>query len=151
MGWNLKEMLSPVVLSWKNKTQPNSWWHSFSLSLSLSLSHSLCLSASLSLYFLSPSWFLRFSVVFTLFDIKMPVVAKFNLVNKIIMIVSVYYKLSLFNAHAMILFVYIYINVNKLCLNQRRPKARERWRVGCMTVVTFQSIQLPDLRQAKPA
>ena len=34
------------------------------------------------------------------------------------MLVSVYYKLSLFNAHAMILIVHIFMNVNKLCLNQ---------------------------------
>ena len=34
------------------------------------------------------------------------------------MILSVYYKPSLFNAHAMITVVHIYTNVNKLCLNQ---------------------------------
>ena len=32
--------------------------------------------------------------------------------------VSIYYKLSLFNAHTVILIVHIFMNVNKLCLNQ---------------------------------
>ena len=31
---------------------------------------------------------------------------------------SIYYKPSLFNAHTMILIVHIFMNVNKLCLNQ---------------------------------
>ena len=35
------------------------------------------------------------------------------------MFVSIYYKPSLFNAHTVILFVHIFMNVNKLCLNQR--------------------------------
>ena len=34
------------------------------------------------------------------------------------MFVSIYYKPSLFNAHTMILIVLIFMNVNKLCLNQ---------------------------------
>ena len=34
------------------------------------------------------------------------------------MVVSVYIELSLLNAHVPIMFVYIYMNVNKLCLNQ---------------------------------
>ena len=34
------------------------------------------------------------------------------------MLVSVYYKLSLFNALAMIVIFHIFMNVNKLCLNQ---------------------------------
>ena len=34
------------------------------------------------------------------------------------MFVSIYYKPSLFNAHTMILTVHIFMNVNKLCLNQ---------------------------------
>ena len=34
------------------------------------------------------------------------------------MFVSIYYKPSLFNAHTMILFVHIFMNVNKICLNQ---------------------------------
>ena len=34
------------------------------------------------------------------------------------MFVSIYYKPSLFKAHAMILIVHIFMNVNKLCLNQ---------------------------------
>ena len=34
------------------------------------------------------------------------------------MLASIYYKRSLFNAHTMILIVYIFISVNKLCLNQ---------------------------------
>ena len=38
-----------------------------------------------------------------------------NLVNYV---ASIYYKRSLFNAHTKILIVYIFINVNKLCLNQ---------------------------------
>ena len=36
------------------------------------------------------------------------------------MFVSIYYKPSLFNAHTMILIVHIFMNVNKLCLNQHR-------------------------------
>ena len=32
--------------------------------------------------------------------------------------VSFYYKLSLFNAHTMILIFHIFMNVNKLCLNE---------------------------------
>ena len=35
------------------------------------------------------------------------------------MFVSIYSKPSLFNAHTMILIVHIFMNVNKLCLNQR--------------------------------
>ena len=34
------------------------------------------------------------------------------------MFVSIYYKPSLFNAHTMILIVHIFMNVNKLSLNQ---------------------------------
>ena len=34
------------------------------------------------------------------------------------MFVSIYYKPCLFNAHTMILIVHIFMNVNKLCLNQ---------------------------------
>ena len=34
------------------------------------------------------------------------------------MFVSIYCKPSLFNAHTMILIVHIFMNVNKLCLNQ---------------------------------
>ena len=34
------------------------------------------------------------------------------------MLVSVYYKFGLLNAHVLIMFVHIYMNVNKLCLNQ---------------------------------
>ena len=34
------------------------------------------------------------------------------------MFVSIYYKPSLFNTHATILIVHIFMNVNKLCLNQ---------------------------------
>ena len=34
------------------------------------------------------------------------------------MFVSIYYKPSLFNAHTVILIVHIFMNVNKLCLNQ---------------------------------
>ena len=36
------------------------------------------------------------------------------------MFVSIYYKPRLFNAHTMILIVHIFMNVNKLCLNQRK-------------------------------
>ena len=39
------------------------------------------------------------------------------------MLVSVYYKLSLFNAHAMIL---IFMNVNKLCLNQETKDPNQK-------------------------
>ena len=34
------------------------------------------------------------------------------------MLVSIYYMLSLFNAHTMFLIVHIFMNVNKLCSNQ---------------------------------
>ena len=34
------------------------------------------------------------------------------------MFVSIYYKPSLFNAHTMVLIVHIFMNVNKLCINQ---------------------------------
>ena len=34
------------------------------------------------------------------------------------MFVSIYYKPSLFNAHTVISIVHIFMNVNKLCLNQ---------------------------------
>ena len=36
------------------------------------------------------------------------------------MLVRSYYKLSLFNAHTMILIVHVFMTVNKLCLNQER-------------------------------
>ena len=39
------------------------------------------------------------------------------------MFVSIYYKPSLFNAHTMILIVHIFMNVNKLCLNQHELEA----------------------------
>ena len=32
-------------------------------------------------------------------------------------------KLGLFNAHALIMFVYIYVHLSKLCLNLRRRKS----------------------------
>ena len=38
------------------------------------------------------------------------------------MFVSIYYKPSLFNAHTMILIVHIFMNVNKLCLNQSQSR-----------------------------
>ena len=31
------------------------------------------------------------------------------------MLVSFYYKLSLFNAHVLIMFIHTYVDVNKLC------------------------------------
>ena len=34
------------------------------------------------------------------------------------MLLSIYYELSLFDAHTMILIVHSFMNVNKLCLNQ---------------------------------
>ena len=34
------------------------------------------------------------------------------------MFVSIYYKPTLFSAHTVILIVHIFMNVNKLCLNQ---------------------------------
>ena len=40
------------------------------------------------------------------------------------MFVSIYYKPSLFNAHTMILIVHIFMNVNKLCLNQCKKKEK---------------------------
>ena len=39
--------------------------------------------------------------------------------------VSIYYKLSLFNAHTMILIVHIFMNVNKLCLNEEEEEEGE--------------------------
>ena len=36
------------------------------------------------------------------------------------MLVSIYYNPSLFNAHTMVLIVHIFMNVNKLALNQQR-------------------------------
>ena len=36
------------------------------------------------------------------------------------MFVSIYYEPSLFNAHTMIFIVHIFMNVNKLCLNQEK-------------------------------
>ena len=50
------------------------------------------------------------------------------------MFVSIYYKPSLFNAHSMILTVHIFMNVNKLCLNQVTQK-----------VVTLQSWPWTDI------
>ena len=41
------------------------------------------------------------------------------------MFVSIYYKPSLFNAHTMILIVHIFMNVNKLCLNQEEEEEEE--------------------------
>ena len=53
------------------------------------------------------------------------------------MFVSIYYKPSLFNAHTMILIVHIFMNVNKLCLNQENSaivatvkRLRLIWRGG---------------------
>ena len=40
------------------------------------------------------------------------------------MFVSIYYKPSLFNAHTMIFIVHIFMNVNKLCLNQGAERVR---------------------------
>ena len=45
------------------------------------------------------------------------------------MFVSIYYKPSLFNAHTMILIVHIFMNVNKLCLNQDKFN-RDRCHAG---------------------
>ena len=42
-----------------------------------------------------------------------------ELISNLIMFVSIYYKPSLFNAHTTILIVHIFMNVNKLCLNQQ--------------------------------
>ena len=38
------------------------------------------------------------------------------------MFVSIYYKPSFFNARTMILIVHIFMNVNKLCLNQMQQQ-----------------------------
>ena len=49
------------------------------------------------------------------------------------MFVSIYYKPSLFNAYTMIFIVHIYMNANKLCLNQthsKRSKGSGRMRTG---------------------
>ena len=57
------------------------------------------------------------------------------------MFVSIYYKPSLFNAHTMILIVHIFMNVNKLCLNQENSaivatvkRLRLIWREGTWEV-----------------
>ena len=42
------------------------------------------------------------------------------------MFVSIYYKPSLFNAHTMILIVRVFMNANKLCLNQKEEKRTKR-------------------------
>ena len=41
------------------------------------------------------------------------------------MFVSIYYMPSLFNAHTMILIFHIFMNVNKLCLNQEEEEEEE--------------------------
>ena len=41
--------------------------------------------------------------------------------------VSIYYKPSLFNVHIMILIVHIFMNVNKLCLNQETKYSSSNW------------------------
>ena len=53
------------------------------------------------------------------------------------MLVSIYYKLCLLNAHTMLLIVHIFMNVNKLCLKQRgkrdgrgRDSQTEKQKVG---------------------
>ena len=45
------------------------------------------------------------------------------------MFVSIYYKPSLFNAHTMTLIVHILMNVNKLCLNQRKKKEKHAYQL----------------------
>ena len=52
------------------------------------------------------------------------------------MFVDIYYKPSLFNAHIMILIVHIFMNVNKLCLNQRRRGPRLSAVTGCRPHLT---------------
>ena len=42
------------------------------------------------------------------------------------MFVSIYYKPSLFNAHTMILIFHIFMNVNKLCFNDKMNLVSER-------------------------
>ena len=41
----------------------------------------------------------------------------------VIMLVSVYYKPSLFNAHTMILIVHVFMTVNKLCFKPHTQKS----------------------------
>ena len=41
------------------------------------------------------------------------------------MLVSVYYELSLFNAHILIMFVHSYTHVNKQCLKQNITMLKE--------------------------
>ena len=43
------------------------------------------------------------------------------------MFVSIYYKPSLLNALTMTLFVHIFMNANKLCLNQWRAVGWQGW------------------------
>ena len=50
------------------------------------------------------------------------------------MFVVTYYKPSLFNAHTMILIVHIFMNVNKLCLNQGVWQLDERNYQGAVLV-----------------
>ena len=63
------------------------------------------------------------------------------------MFVSIYYKPSLFNAHTIILIVHIFLNVNKLCLNQAVP--------GVLTIqrstrnLTESNLELPGPRESR--
>ena len=49
------------------------------------------------------------------------------------MLVSIYYQLSLFNAHAVILIVHIFMNVNKLCLNKQTASTKPLETEGLFT------------------
>ena len=53
------------------------------------------------------------------------------------MSVSIYYKPSLFNAHIMILIVHIFMNVNKLCLNQTGKKSDNMFATIIRTALFF--------------
>ena len=54
------------------------------------------------------------------------------------MFVSIYYKPSLFNALTMTLFVHIFMNANKLCLNQWRAVGWQGWaRMDMLLLIVF--------------
>ena len=59
------------------------------------------------------------------------------------MFVSIYYKPSLFNAHTMIFIVHIFMNVNKLCLNQNNVSLLFTSTKQCMRVVDKKKLTMP--------
>ena len=66
------------------------------------------------------------------------------------MFVSIYYKPSLFNAHTMILIVHIFMNVNKLCLNQEKIKIKMDDGVASFSTRFGGFVLFVDLWEAQP-